>query len=130
MRKLSFGYPLGKFGEHSNVLTIKNLELLSAAPRASLTLPSCCASITRVTYAKHEPIFYSSILRNKNLRINPKLTPKFESFRFIESIKYSVFFIYFVAADGYETNREVVIKLIQASPYYQRLLWCKDDIYY
>ena len=40
---------------------LKELELLSAAPRANLTLLSCspnfpCASITRYTRAKHEPI--------------------------------------------------------------------------
>ena len=40
---------------------LKKLELLSAAPRATLTLLSCSpnfprASITRHTYAKHEPI--------------------------------------------------------------------------
>ena len=40
---------------------LKKLELLSAAPRATLTLPSCSpnfsrASITRYTHAKHEPI--------------------------------------------------------------------------
>ena len=40
---------------------LKKLELLSAAPRATLTLLSCSpnfprASITRYTYAKHEPI--------------------------------------------------------------------------
>ena len=39
----------------------QKLELLSAAPRATLTLLSCspnfpCASITRYTHAKHEPI--------------------------------------------------------------------------
>ena len=47
---------LGKFGEQ-----LKKLELLSAAPRATLTLLSCSpnfprASITRYTHAKHEPI--------------------------------------------------------------------------
>ena len=41
--------------------TLKKLELLSAAPRATLTLLSCSpnfprASITRYTHAKHEPI--------------------------------------------------------------------------
>ena len=50
---------LGKLGEHS-----KKLELLSAAPRATLTLLSCSpnfprASITRYTHAKHEPILNS-----------------------------------------------------------------------
>ena len=40
---------------------LKKLELLSAAPRATLTLLSCSpnfprASITRYTHAKHEPI--------------------------------------------------------------------------
>ena len=40
---------------------LKKLELLSAAPRATLTLLSCSpnfprASITRCTHAKHEPI--------------------------------------------------------------------------
>ena len=40
---------------------LKNLELPSAAPRATLTLLSCSpnfpgASITRYTHAKHEPI--------------------------------------------------------------------------
>ena len=63
---------LGKFGEQ--------LELLSAAPRATLTLLSCSpnfprASITRYTYAKHEQIlnltdhvskhkYYSTYLKN------------------------------------------------------------------
>ena len=41
--------------------TLKKLELLSAAPRATLTLLSCSpnfsrASLTRYTHAKHEPI--------------------------------------------------------------------------
>ena len=40
---------------------LKKLELLSATPRATLTLSSCSpnfrrASITRYTHAKHEPI--------------------------------------------------------------------------
>ena len=40
---------------------LKKLELLSAAPRATLTLLLCSpnfprASITRYTHAKHEPI--------------------------------------------------------------------------
>ena len=40
---------------------LKKLELLSAVPRATLTLLSCSpnfprASITRYTHAKHEPI--------------------------------------------------------------------------
>ena len=40
---------------------LKKLELLSATPRATLTLLSCSpnfprASITRFTHAKHEPI--------------------------------------------------------------------------
>ena len=40
---------------------LKKLELLSTAPRATLTLLSCSpnfprASITRYTHAKHEPI--------------------------------------------------------------------------
>ena len=40
---------------------LKKLELLSAAPRATLTLLSCSpnlprASITRYTHVKHEPI--------------------------------------------------------------------------
>ena len=40
---------------------LKKLELLSAAPRATVTLLSCSpnfprASITRYTHAKHEPI--------------------------------------------------------------------------
>ena len=40
---------------------LKKLELLSAAPRATLTLLSCSpnfprASVTRYTHAKHEPI--------------------------------------------------------------------------
>ena len=40
---------------------LKKLELLSATPRATLTLLSCSpnfprASITRYTHAKHEPI--------------------------------------------------------------------------
>ena len=40
---------------------LKKLELISAAPRATLTLLSCSpnsprASITRYTHAKHEPI--------------------------------------------------------------------------
>ena len=40
---------------------LKKLELLSAAPRATLTFLSCSpnfprASITRYTHAKHEPI--------------------------------------------------------------------------
>ena len=44
---------------------LKKLELLSAAPRATLTLLSCSpnfprASITRCTHAKHEPIVNSS----------------------------------------------------------------------
>ena len=45
---------------------LKKLELLSAAPRATLTLLSCSpnfprASITRYTHAKHEPILNSTI---------------------------------------------------------------------
>ena len=44
---------------------LKKLELLSAAPRATLTLLSCSpnflrVSITRYTHAKHEPIFKCS----------------------------------------------------------------------
>ena len=39
---------------------LKKVELLSATPRATLTLLSCpnlpCASITRYMHAKHEPI--------------------------------------------------------------------------
>ena len=47
---------LGKFWR-----ALKKLELLSAAPRTTLTLLSCSpnfprASITRYTHAKHEPI--------------------------------------------------------------------------
>ena len=46
--------------------TLKKLELLSAAPRATLTLLSCSpnfprASITRYTHAKHEPILNFSM---------------------------------------------------------------------
>ena len=47
---------------------LKKLELLSAAPRATLTLLSCSpnfprASITRYTHAEHEPILnYSQVL--------------------------------------------------------------------
>ena len=45
---------------------LKKLELLSAAPRATLTLLSCSpnfprASITRCTHAKHEPILNYNI---------------------------------------------------------------------
>ena len=48
---------------------LKKLELLSAAPRATLTLLSCSpnfprASITRCTHAKHEPIVNNSIFVN------------------------------------------------------------------
>ena len=44
---------------------LKKLELLSAAPRATLTLLECSpnfprASITRYTHAKHEPILNCS----------------------------------------------------------------------
>ena len=47
---------------------LKKLELLSAAPRATLTLLSCSsnfprASITRYTHAKHEPILNYNIAR-------------------------------------------------------------------
>ena len=53
---------------------LKKLELLSAAPRASLTLLSCSpnfprASITRYTHAKHEPILnfhINAYLSNSN----------------------------------------------------------------
>ena len=46
---------------------LKKLKLLSAAPRATLTLLSCSpnfprASITRCTHAKHEPILKSNIM--------------------------------------------------------------------
>ena len=46
---------------------LKKLELLSAAPRATLTLLSCSpnfprASITRCTHAKHEPILNSALI--------------------------------------------------------------------
>ena len=42
------------------------LELLSAAPRATLTLFACCPnfpreSITRYTHAKHKPIVISYV---------------------------------------------------------------------
>ena len=49
---------------------LKKLELLSAAPRATLTLLSCSpnfprASITRYMHAKHEPILnYTMIYKN------------------------------------------------------------------
>ena len=48
---------------------LKKLELLSAAPQATLTLLSCSpnfsrASITRYTHAKHEPILN---LRTRNV---------------------------------------------------------------
>ena len=48
---------------------LKKLELLSAAPRATLTLLSCSpnfpsASITRYTHAKHEPILKGSLRLN------------------------------------------------------------------
>ena len=48
---------------------LKKLELLSTAPRATLTLLSCSpnfprASITRYTHAKHEPIL------NGDIRVN------------------------------------------------------------
>ena len=51
---------LGKFGEHLEHLESK-LELLSAAPRATLTHLLCSpnfprSSITRYTHAKHEQI--------------------------------------------------------------------------
>ena len=47
---------------------LKKLELLSAAPGATLTLLSCSpnfprASITRYTHAKHEPILKWSVLQ-------------------------------------------------------------------
>ena len=56
---------------------LKKLELLSAAPRATLTLLSCSpnfprASITRYTHAKHEPILYymlCSFLSEKKLNL-------------------------------------------------------------
>ena len=49
---------------------LKKLELLSAVPRATLTLLSCSpnfprASITRCTHAKHEPILNYTI----NIRV-------------------------------------------------------------
>ena len=53
---------------------LKKLELLSAAPRATLTLLSCSpnfprASITRYTHAKHEPTlnFLSFFVSEKGL---------------------------------------------------------------
>ena len=47
---------------------LKKLELLSVAPRATLTLLSCSpnfprASITRCTHGKHEPILNLVIMR-------------------------------------------------------------------
>ena len=47
---------------------LKKIELLSAAPRATLSLPSCSpnfprAFITRYTHAKHEPILNCNIAR-------------------------------------------------------------------
>ena len=49
---------------------LKKLELLSALPRATLTLLSCSpnfprASITRYTHAKHEPIL--NLITSKTL---------------------------------------------------------------
>ena len=49
---------------------LKKLELLSAAPGATLTLLSCSpnflrASITRYTHAKHEPILKYAIVYYK-----------------------------------------------------------------
>ena len=51
---------------------LKKLELLSVAPRATLTLLSCSpnfprASITRYTHAKHEPILKCSMGINPDL---------------------------------------------------------------
>ena len=54
----------------ANKVVVKKLELLSAAPRATLTLLSCSpnfprASITQYTHAKHEPILnYTMIYKN------------------------------------------------------------------
>ena len=49
----------------------KKLEMLSAVPRATLTLLSCSqnflrASITRYTHAKHEPILKSHTLKDSS----------------------------------------------------------------
>ena len=59
---------------------LKKLELLSAAPRATLTRLSCSpnfprASITRYTHAKHEPIlkyFYSPL---DGMLVHSRVTP-------------------------------------------------------
>ena len=57
---------------------LKNLELLSAAPRVTLTLLSCSpnfprASITQYTHAKHEPILnykLKNVNREKKTRFD------------------------------------------------------------
>ena len=53
---------------------LKKLELLSATPRATLTLLSCSpnfprASITRNTHAKHEPIIVKKELQQRSINI-------------------------------------------------------------
>ena len=61
---------------------LKKLELLSAAPLATLTLLSCSpnfprASITRYTHAKHEPILKYLMLKFIIITIfvsSPKVT--------------------------------------------------------
>ena len=60
---------------------LKKLELLSAAPQATLTLPSCSpnfprASITRYTHAKHEPILNLMILQISLLFTFTPATPR------------------------------------------------------
>ena len=61
---------------------LKKLQLLSAAPRATLTLLSCSpnfprASITRYTHAKHEPILYCQYAdRHMNLKFMRRVSER------------------------------------------------------
>ena len=59
---------------------LEKLELLSAAPRATLTLLSCSpnfprASITRYTHAKHEPI-----LKYPSVQLGPAWLPRYNEY--------------------------------------------------
>ena len=102
---------------------LKKLELLSAAPRATLTLLSCppnfpSASITRYTHAKHEPIlkwlnrpiaFNGPDLQHHRLTNTIHLTVKMTSAHVVEtSVKNK--FLSELPSPGrsYNTNHEII----------------------
>ena len=74
---------------------LKKLELLSAAPRATLTLLSCSpnfprASITRHTHAKHEPILNDIFIQVSTIMATSTTTLRYPGERSINNTKFEM----------------------------------------